>query len=231
MLRELPRRHTLLYLSQAGRACFWQQRESAYPDLDFWEAVWGQLCDIPAITRRQADPGSHIPVGLSLPVQQDGVRCRIASRVPPDEVTRVVTPVRAAELCAGGTLPCSPLVEELLCHAPGYGTAAGIFGSAALAAVTGLSYCHTGSDLDVVLLPQQGADLLALGSLLRRLEGKWGIRIDGEVAVDQTRYVKLTELLSGAHTLLVKGGPTPILCPTCRVLACLASGITSNLKK
>ena len=68
-------------------------------------------------------------------------------------------------------------------------------------------------DLDILLLPQEGADLPALGGLLRRLEEKWGLRIDAEVALGSERYGKLAELLSGSGTILVKGGSDPVCVP------------------
>ena len=88
---------------------------------------------------------------------------RMASQVPLDGVTKAVSAVQAAEMCAEGSLPFSRLVAQLLRQAPRYGAAAGLFGSAALEAVTGLPYCHAGSDLDVLLLPREGVDLPAAG--------------------------------------------------------------------
>ena len=183
------------------------------------------------ITRRRAAPGELIPVGVSLPIRRDGGRWRMASQVPLDGVTQAISAVQAAEMCAEGSLPFSRLMAHLLRQAPRYGAAAGLFGSAALETVTGLPYCHAGSDLDVLLLPQEDADLPALGGLLRRLEEKWGLRIDAEVALGNERYGKLAELLSGSGTILVKGGSAPVLCSTRAVLASLGSGGKSILKK
>ena len=216
MLTEIPCRHTLLHLSRAGEESLWLRRETVYPDPAAWEAVWERFRGIPVITRRRAAPGELIPVGVSLPIRRDGGRWRMASQVPLDGVTKAVSAVQAAEMCA---------------QAPRYGAAAGLFGSAALEAVTGLPYCHAGSDLDVLLLPREGVDLPALGGLLRRLEEKWGLRIDAEVALGSGRYGKLAELLSGSGTILVKGGSAPVLCSTRAVLASLGSGGKSILKK
>ena len=231
MLTEFPHRHTLLRLSRAGEELLWLHREAAYPNPAAWEAVWDRFRSLPVITRRRAAPGELIPVGVSLPIRRDGGRWRMASQVPLDEVVESISAVRVSEMCAGLSLPFSQLMAELLRQAPLYGAAAGLFGSAALETVTGLPYCHTGSDLDILLLPQEGADLPALGGLLRRLEEKWSLRIDAEVALGSERYGKLAELLSGSGTILVKGGPDPVLCSTRAVLASLGSGGKSILKK
>ena len=231
MLTEIPCRHTLLYLSRSGKELLWLHREAAYPDPAAWEAVWERFRNIPVITRRRAAPEELIPVGVSLPIRRDGGRWRMASQVPLDRVTKAISAVQAAEICAEGSLPFSRPVAELLRQAPRYGAVAGLFGSAALEAVTGLPYCHTGSDLDVLLLPREDADLPALSELLRRLEEKWSLHIDAEVALGSGRYGKLAELLSGSGTILVKGGSAPVLCSTRAVLASLGSGGKSILKK
>lgn len=231
MLTEIPQRHTLLYLSRSGREFLWQNRESAYPDFTSWEAVWRQFRSVPVITRRWVAPGALIPVGISLPVRQGGGRWRMASQVPFHEVVETISAIEAAEMCVERRLAFGGLVEELICQVPRYGAVVGVFGSAALEAVTGLPYCHANSDLDVILLPQKGVDLLALGKLFRCLEEKWGFHIDGEIAIDQNKYGKLSELLSGSDTILVKGGLTPVLCSTRSVLASLVSKRKPNLKK
>ena len=153
MLTEIPCRHTLLYLSRSSEELLWLHREAVFPDPATWEAVWERFRGIPVITRRRAAPGELIPVGVSLPIRRDGGRWRMASQVPLDGVTKAVSAVQAAEMCAEGSLPFSGLVTQLLRQVPRYGAAAGLFGSAALEAVTGLPYCHSGSDLDVLLLP------------------------------------------------------------------------------
>ena len=38
MLTEIPRRHTLLRLSRAGKESLWLRRETVYPDPAAWEA-------------------------------------------------------------------------------------------------------------------------------------------------------------------------------------------------
>ena len=135
MLTEIPCRHTLLHLSRAGEESLWLRRETVYPDPAAWEAVWERFRGIPVITRRRAAPGELIPVGVSLPIRRDGGRWRMASQVPLDGVTKAVSAVQAAEMCAEGSLPFSRLVAQLLRQAPRYGAAAGLFGSAALEAV------------------------------------------------------------------------------------------------
>lgn len=134
MLTEIPCRHTLLYLSRSSEELLWLHREAVFPDPATWEAVWEAFRGIPVITRRRAAPGELIPVGVSLPIRRDGGRWRMASQVPLDGVTKAVSAVQAAEMCAEGSLPFSGLVTQLLRQVPRYGAAAGLFGSAALEA-------------------------------------------------------------------------------------------------
>ena len=225
MLTKIPERHTLLFLSRAGEEHLWLHKERIYPDsAAAWSAVRDRLRGVPVITRRRVAPGEPIPVGMSLPIRQDGGRWRMTSRVPLEGVVRAVSAVQAAERCAEGSLPFSSMIAEMLQRAPLYGFAVGLFGSAALETVTGLPYCHAGSGLDVLLLPRENADLPAIGALLRRLEGKWSLRIDAEVALGGERYGKLAEILSGTGTILVKGGINPVLCSTRTALESLGGG-------
>lgn len=231
MLTEIPCRHTLLYLSRSSEELLWLHREAVFPDPATWEAVWERFRGIPVITRRRAAPGELIPVGVSLPIRRDGGRWRMASQVPLDGVTKA-----GFRRTGGGNVRRRLFALQR----PGDAAApsgASVWGCGGLVrlrrpeAVTGLPYCHSGSDLDVLLLPQEDADLPALGGLLRRLEEKWSLRIDAEVALGSGRYGKLAELLSGSGTILVKGGSAPVLCSTRAVLASLGSSGKSILKK
>lgn len=221
MLTAPPKRHTLLKLTNTGTGLVWANREALYPGEVAWADMWPRFYGLPVITRRQVLPGEAIPVGLSLPIRQDGGRYRLASCVPASEVESAVSPTQAAELCAGRTLPVSGLVAELLCDAPSLGVSVGIFGSAALEAVTGLPYRHAGSDLDVLLIPRDVPDMPALAGLLQRLEENYQLSIDAELALGEIQYVKLKELCTGSRTVLVKGGQTPVLCSSRSVLESL----------
>ena len=221
MLTAPPKRHTLLKLTNTGTGLVWANREALYPGEVAWADMWPRFYGLPVITRRQVLPGEAIPVGLSLPIRQDGGRYRLASCVPASEVESAVSPTQAAELCAGRTLPVSGLVAELLCDAPSLGVSVGIFGSAALEAVTGLPYRHAGSDLDVLLIPRDVPDMPALAGLLQRLEENYQLSIDAELALGEKQYVKLKELCTDSRTVLVKGGQTPVLCSSRSVLESL----------
>lgn len=221
MLTAPPERHTLLRLTEAGTDLVWANRAALYPGEAAWTDMWPRFRGLPVITRRQVLPGEAIPVGLSLPIRQDGGRYRLASCVPANEVASAVLPTQAAELCAGRSLPVSSLVAELLRDAPSLGVSVGIFGSAALEAVTGLPYRHAGSDLDVLLIPRDVPDLPTLAGLLHRLEENYQLPIDAELALGEKQYVKLKELCTDSCTVLVKGGQTPVLCSSRSVLESL----------
>lgn len=221
MLTAPPKRHTLLRLTDAGAGLVRANREALYPGEAAWADVWPRFRGLPVITRRRVMPGEAVPVGLSLPIRRDGGRYRLVSHVPVNEVASAVLPTQAAELCAGQSLTVSGLVAELLRDAPSLGVSVGLFGSAALEAVTGLPYRHAGSGLDVLLIPGDMPDLPALAGLLQQMEEDYQLSIDAELALGGERYVKLKELCTGSRTVLVKGGQTPVLCSSRSVLESL----------
>lgn len=210
-------RHTLLFLSRSGMQYAWAYQNAAYPSRKALEPHRDLLNIIPVIARRTCEAKGLVPIGVSFPIRENGVRWKMGSCVSGNEVTKAVTPEEAAFQCADANLVSSAMLKELLPLAQQAGIGLGVFGSTAMAAVTGLPYLHDASDLDLVLTPEPGARLGAFGETLSLLEVKYHIHADAEVALGEGYYGKLKELLSGSQTILAKGGEKPILLSSCSI--------------
>ena len=215
MLNHLER-HTLLFLTAAGREEAWSLRSSfSEEDRDCWSAY----PDIPAIFTGRTDAHGRLQIGFSFPRRTGAVRCRMASRVSAQGAAGAVTPWEAARMSAVQTGLIGDLVRRLK-EAAGAGVRLGIFGAAALQAVTGLPYLHSGSDLDIVLRVSSRRQLEAFWPRVRELESGLGVPIDAEVRLGPRQYAKCKELFSAQCTVLMKGGE-PYLLSRCAAWALL----------
>jgi phosphoribosyl-dephospho-CoA transferase len=215
-LVDAYKRHDLLWLSDAGRHYALRHVQSCIPRVDD-AAIRALLCaspPVPAIVTRQdaAEPDT-LRVGFSFPRVIDGLRLRIAARVPPDCVTGSKTPFDVADGGAGdGTnapdgaaLDGSPLATLIAagnrCH-----TRIGCYGSVALQMVTGLPYRNGNSDLDLYLRHEGSREELELffQSLLDIERGS-GVRIDAEIEYRGQYGVKLKELFGTGASVMGKG--------------------------
>ena len=212
------KRHTLCYLDEGGIRAIWANLESAFPDVQTVRQMHHTFPHIPVIVRRERETGASIPVGLSFPAFCRGSRCRAASGVPAEAAqTQYITPEQIVELgVQGGTAFSGPLraVQALAARAH---VRVGIFGSAALAIVTGLSYVHTNSDLDLVIYPEPGADIPLFAHGLEQLQKETSCMVDAELCLGDGYYGKLKEILAKPRSILIKGGQTPKLMSYCEV--------------
>lgn len=217
MVASLPSRHDLLILTPAGAQFMWERRTGLYPDPCAWSGRAGLIKRLPAITRRYPAAGKLVPVGVSLPVRIESARCRMASYVPLHEVREIITPWQAVKKCAEMPCPAGNFIDDLLDASACCDLDVGVFGSAALQAVTGLPYLHGGSDLDLVVRGRWPEKLRRFEVILRQTENRHGIRADVEFDIGNGYYIKLRELLSGGETVLAKGRQTPELLRCCEI--------------
>ena len=212
MLNVVPQRHDLLFITSTGRRYAWENRVSSH---EWDDGLWRSFSEVPAICRSQTNSADSewIDVGFSFPVRFNGVRRRIAARIPLCEIERRVSAEEAAQCGLEG--PAGQLTRCLLECAQSRRIPFGIFGAAALQAVTGLPYLHETSDLDVVLYPASFRGLREFDGDMQRLENQFGIRTDAELSIDGEWYLKLRELLSSQNTILAKkrsGDPELLSC-------------------
>ncbi|THC40826.1 malonate decarboxylase holo-[acyl-carrier-protein] synthase [Massilia sp. Mn16-1_5] len=183
-------RHDLLWLSEQGwREAVWTVPEEAAPALLRWRA-----CGWPAVMRRaDADlaPG-QVSVGIPLPPRaEDGRKLRVAGRVALDAIVRQAPPLPLAQLSgmpAHWHAPLAALAQQAQTH----GLAIGVFGSAALQAITGQAYLRAGSDIDLLLQPRSVTELDTALALLRTHAR--GLPLDGEIVFPGGRAVAWKEL-------------------------------------
>lgn len=211
MLTSIPERHDILCLSEIGLLQIWERLNSAYPDKDTLKQYWDDQCKLPAITRYWDRSADCLLVGVSFPIRWEGTRCRMSSALRQEDIGAVITPEQAAQYSALLEHPCGDMLRTVLDVASSMGIDAGVYGSTALAGVTGLNYLHENSDLDLVITPMRGADLHAFFNVLTQLEKIYSRRIDSEVALGDGHYVKLKELLSTQQNVLAKGEAQPVL--------------------
>ena len=100
----------------------------------------------------------------------------------------------------------------------------GLFGSAALEAVTGLPYLHDRSDIDAILGPGSESAIHAFWDELLAVEQTTGVRADVELMFSPGKYIKLRELMSGGSTVLVKGQSEPQLLLCREIWASMSHG-------
>ncbi|MCL2563006.1 MAG: malonate decarboxylase holo-[acyl-carrier-protein] synthase [Oscillospiraceae bacterium] len=207
-------RHDLLLLDAAARE---YARKSAIPlHLTLPDALIDAVIfsDVPAIVRRQEDaaPG-FAQVGFSSHLRREGIRVRISATVPADGVRGRITPFDAMAMWNQGGAP-----KMLMRLADERGIDVGLYGSAALEAVTGLPYLTSDSDIDVLVRPQGDTDLRAFYEAAITLGKAHNVRFDMEALCTDGAGVKLAELFSGQKTVLCKALHTvelrPITCAT-----------------
>lgn len=186
-------RHDLLWLSEQGwREAVWTVPEEAAPALLRWHA-----CGWPVVVRRaDADlaPG-QVSVGIPLPPRaEDGRKLRVAGRVALDAIVRQAPPLRLGHLTgmpAHWQTPLAALAQQAQ-QAQAHGLAIGVYGSAALQAITGQAYLRAGSDIDLLLQPRSVAELDTALALLRTHAR--GLPLDGEIVFPGGRAVAWKEL-------------------------------------
>ena len=204
-------RHQLVEISAAGREYFYQNLLSfAAPVTDdvlrqlIIDGVAGVM--IPGIVKRQDDPRTgFIEIGMAFPLRVEEMRVRAFGHIPEDAVTGIISPYEVAARYQGGTSAREQLISQLLELCQQLGIKAGLFGSSALAVVTGLPYCHDGSDIDLFTYCNDPAALEQLFIRAAQLELLFGVRADIEVALPNGFAVKLKELFSNSFYVLAKG--------------------------
>lgn len=183
-------RHDLLWLSEQGwREAVWTVPEEAAPALLRWRA-----CGWPVVMRRaDADlaPG-QVSVGIPLPPRaEDGRKLRVAGRVALDAIVRQAPPLPLAQLSGMPAHWHAPLAA-LAQQAQAQELAIGVYGSAALQAITGQAYLRAGSDIDLLLQPRSVTELDTALALLRTHAR--GLPLDGEIVFPGGRAVAWKEL-------------------------------------
>jgi phosphoribosyl-dephospho-CoA transferase len=169
-------RHDLVWLTPAG----WD----AAPALPQWrERDW------PAVVRRH-DPGvAHDAVCLGIPLP---ARQRVALVVNSAEIARTAPPLPLMDAIAAA--PPQWVAGLVALQRAAAALDVRVYGSLAMASITGLPYLGPASDIDVLLRPANHAELLAGLALLE--EHAQLLPLDGEIVFPSGDAVAWKEWLS-----------------------------------
>ncbi|PWC36587.1 malonate decarboxylase holo-[acyl-carrier-protein] synthase [Azospirillum sp. TSO35-2] len=174
--------------------------EDRVRDVFLATAVPGIVC-----TPKAALPAGRIQIGVSFPFREDGVRVRSAVALPCGGVGKVHTPWDVAGRIGAGAFPAAEELLELVELGRAHGIAVGLFGSAALQALTGLPYMEPRSDIDAVVVARSAAGLRSFHAALADFAGRHNRSCDVEVAVPGGLGIKLTELVSDVAAVVGRG--------------------------
>lgn len=172
-----PHRHGLAYLADAGWRSLFSQAEDACLQqlLTYWKAS-----DLPLVVTRQRCTAGDGVVSLGLPAPIRYGRRRIALSARSSEIARLAPPPTLEHVLSrvgeNRLQAASGLVEEF----DRMGAPVHVFGSYAWQGLTGLSYLHPHSDLDLLVMCADAATADRAAALMHRsFENR--PRIDGEL--------------------------------------------------
>ena len=200
-LCELPmRRHDLIFVGPAAWHSLLLTRSDGAANalVSCWvDRGW-------PLIRRRAMPGEGhgVPLGLALPYFAGKKRFSFLMRHEDILSTSPPPSLRSA----GPSAPRAwrPTLAKLEDLASRHRVEARVFGSLALAVVTGLDYLTDRSDLDLLLQVNRDTDLSRLTADLARIEAAAPMRLDGELIRHDGAAANWRELHAGPREVLVK---------------------------
>ncbi|SHO60863.1 phosphoribosyl-dephospho-CoA transferase [Pseudoxanthobacter soli DSM 19599] len=196
------RRHDLVFVSPEG----WRTLTTVPRDLEDERLVslWADS-DWPLVTRRpMPGDGDGDGIALGLPSPPSTGKRRLALVVPPAEVVSVTPPPALHDAAAAAPAEWQPVLERIEGLAKRHGVTARVFGSLAWQSLTGQSYLTGNSDIDLLFVAEQGANLHGLAADLAVAEADAPMRLDGEFVRADGAAVNWREFHDGAGDLLVK---------------------------
>jgi len=212
-------RHELVWLNAAG----WQAaRAAAAPGQDAPLARW-QHEDWPAVVRRSdaSVADDIVCLGVALPPDADGAKCRIALQASTACVSRSMRALPLFDAAAAAPAAWQDGLRALAADA--HGLALRAYGSLALQACTGLPYLRPSSDIDLLLYPRSAGELHTGLALLAAHSRQ--LPLDGEVVFPSGAAVAWKEWLGagrpGARVLVKHSGAVCLARPEA-LLASLA---------
>ena len=167
-------RHDLAWLTPAGwEAALARAPASAHAALQQWRGH-----DWPAVVRRQEPgvPDDVVCLGIPLP-EVDGVRQRLALVADTGRIERRQAPIPLTD--ALGAAPPAWLAALVALQRAGALLDLRVYGSLAMASLTGLAYLRPASDIDLLLRPASACELAAGVALLQ--EYAMLLPLDGEI--------------------------------------------------
>ena len=218
---KLMLRHDLVYLQPEAD---WQS-PCAAPGSPLAQAAQRWLAaGRPLVAARQPADEEMLLLGLTLPTAQE--RQRLTIRVAATAVERCRPPLQIEQclhrLPAAHALELGALAERARAGA----IALGVYGSLAWEAISGESYRHPASDIDLICDVASEEQLIAALGELERAAARLPCRLDGEIRFPDGNAVAWREILAHLPTpetpVLAKGQRDVALLPLARLIATLS---------
>ena len=156
----------------------------------------------PCVVRRREATESPEILALGLPLPPRLGRHRLALRAPVAALVRHARPPALAEVGCSLPGPWRQRSQALETACAGCGADLRVYGSCAWEWLTGERYIASGSDLDVLVVPD-GAAGAVLGALAAEASAA-GPRLDGEIVLPDGGCVAWRELIGRGREILVK---------------------------
>ncbi|MCC7326577.1 MAG: malonate decarboxylase holo-[acyl-carrier-protein] synthase [Burkholderiales bacterium] len=179
----------------------------------------------PAVVRRHETleteaGGAGIALGIPLPARMG--RQRLAFRVSAGLVERHAKMPLLKDAASCVSADWIDVVRSVDARISGCGARARAFGSLGWQFITGETYLHPGSDMDILIEPMVGFDSEAGLAVFASIAALDNPRFDGEVILAHDRAVAWRELCAGHREVLVRTRRDLRLCCASDVIAAMA---------
>jgi phosphoribosyl-dephospho-CoA transferase len=194
-------RHDLLRIDPGG----WRRALALRTDLACSELLSGWADrGWPAMVRRYlaSEPSDQIPIAISLPrtVGKSGV----ALLVQPGDVMAQLVPTSLSDVVPHAPAHWRPVLQQLAMIATRFRSAHAVFGSLLWQRLTGMTYLHEGSDLDLIWRVAHAAQARQLAVAIEACAVHSPMSIDGEFIFPNDGAVNWREFHSPEQAMLLK---------------------------
>ena len=198
------RRHDLVYLRASAEfdtPCV----EAGSP---FWLAARDWIAHgRPLVAARQPATAPGVLLGLTLPLHSE--RKRLTIKVDRSSIVAVQPPLAIARCLALLPVDAAAVLDELESRINGSNAQIGIFGSLAWEALSGETYRHAASDLDIICDVATPTQFKVALAALQQAAAELPCALDGEIRFPDGNAVAWREILANLDrpnaTVLAKG--------------------------
>jgi phosphoribosyl-dephospho-CoA transferase len=142
---------------------------------EWWSRDW------PVIVRRDDSESSPDSVAVGVPLPPSCGKLRVALHVPRAAVAARLPPVLLADCRHAAPPRWGKVLNQLEALGDATAIAPGVCGSLLWQHLTGLTYLHVASDIDVLWQVTSLSQARAIAGALPEIEHRTGVRIDGEI--------------------------------------------------
>ena len=215
------RRHDLVYL-RASAAFETPCVEAGGP---FWLVARDWIAQgRPLVAARQPATAPGVLLGLTLPLHSE--RKRLTIQVDRSSIVAVQPPLTLARCMALLPVDSATVLGELESRINGSKARIGVFGSLAWEALSGETYRHAASDIDIICDVATPAQFKVALDALQQAAAELPCALDGEIRFPDGNAVAWREILANLErpnaTVLVKGNEEVRLLPLRALLASLS---------